>query len=165
MTSTSDMTERTTIELDASEMAVVQMLAAMRHGMNRGQSVVNSRVGPQSDYQTDLDGLIAEFAFCRWKNVWPDMSIAPRSGGADCVVDGKTIDVKATRRAEGRLLAVTTKNVQQADIYVLAIVRDNSVTFAGWAFANELIKPENIINLGHGPTYALDQSRLRVFKS
>ena len=157
------MTDRT-IELDASEMAVVQMLAAMRHGMNRSQSVNNSKVGPQSDYQTDLDGLVAEFAFCKWKNVWPDLSISPRSGGADCVVDGRTVDVKATRRQDGRLLAVTSKNADEAEIYVLAIVRDNSVTFAGWAFANELLDPQNILNLGHGPTYALDQSRLRVFK-
>ena len=152
------------IELSASEMATVQMLASMRHAINRGHSVSNARVGPQSDYQTDLDGLIAEFAFCKWKNVWPDMSITPRSGGADCVVKGKTIDVKATRRTDGRLLAVTSKSPQQVEIYVLGIVKDNQVTFAGWAFAKELLDDANLIDLGHGLTYALDQGQLRSFK-
>ena len=152
------------IELSAAEMAVVQMLASMRHAMNRGHAVSNARVGPQSDYQTDLDGLIAEFAFCKWKNVWPDMSITPRSGGADCEINGKTIDVKATRRQDGRLLAVTSKNPDQVEIYVLAIVKDNLVTFAGWAYAKELLDEDNLIDLGHGPTYALEQGRLRPFR-
>lgn len=153
-----------TVELSASEMAVVQMLASMRHTMNRGHDVNNSRIGPQSDYQTDLDGLIAEFAFCKWKNIWPDLSIAPRAGGADCVFGKWKVDVKATRRPNGRLLAVMSKTEQQAEVYVLAVVKDNEVTFPGWAFAKELLNQKNVIDLGHGPTYALDQSQLRQFK-
>lgn len=153
-----------TIELSASEMAVVQILASMRHAMNRGHAVGNARIGPQSDYQTDLDGLVAEFAFCKWKNIWPDMSVSPRAGGADCTFNGRTIDVKATRRVDGRLLATTSKSVEHASIYVLAIVKDNLVTFAGWAFAKELLDEFNLTDLGHGPTYALDQSQLRAFK-
>lgn len=153
------------VTLDAGEMAVATMLAAMRHGVNRGGNVNNSKVGPQSDHQTDVDGLVAELAFCKWRNVWPDISIQPRSGGADCVVDGKRIDVKATRRIDGRLIAIATKNPADTDIFVLGIVDVNKVTFAGWAFANELLQESNLIDLGHGLTYAMDQSRLRTFKS
>lgn len=153
------------IELDSSEMVVVHLLASMRHAMNRSHSVNNSKIGPQSDHQTDLDGLLAEFAFCKWKNLWPDMSISPRSGGADCVVNGRTVDIKSTRRIDGRLLAVTSKNVKHSDIYVLAIIQDNKVTFPGWAFSDELLDESNLIDLGHGPTYAMSQSRLRPFKT
>ena len=152
------------ITLDAGEMAVANVLAAMRHGVNRHHGVVNGRMGPQSDFETDLDGVVAEIAFCRWKNVCPDLSITPRSGGEDAIFAGKHVDIKATRREDGRLLAVATKEIEDADIYVLAIVKGNQVRFAGWAFAMELISKDNLTDLGHGPTYALAQSRLRVFK-
>lgn len=153
-----------TITLDAGEMAVASVLAAMRHGINRGHQVKNSKVGPQSDYETDLDGLVAEIAFCRWKNICPDMTVKPRAGGADCIVDGRKVDIKATRRKDGRLLAVVSKSVSDVELYVLAIVNNNEVTFAGWASAKELLQPTNIIDLGHGPTYAMDQADLRPFK-
>lgn len=159
------MTTMHAVTLDVGEMTVAQMLASMRFAVNRANGVQNARVGPQSFYQMEMDGIVAELAFCKWRNVCPDMTIVPRSGGADCVVDGKTIDVKATRRQDGKLLCVTGKAVPNAEIYVLAIVNDNAVSFPGWAFADELMKPENITNLGHGPTYALDQSQLRQFKS
>lgn len=81
------------------------------------------------------------------------------------MVAGKSVDVKATRRTNGRLLATLKKAVEDADIYVLAIVADNTVTFPGWVFAKELLNPENIIDLGHGSGYALEQSQLRPFKS
>lgn len=152
------------VTLDLGEMAVAQMLASMRFAVNRANSIPYSKVGPQSSQQTEMDGIVAEIAFCKWKNVCPDMTIRPRAGGADCVVDGKTIDVKATRRQDGRLISVTNKAAANADIYVLAIVNDNTVSFAGWAFSRDLMKPENVIDLGHGPTYALDQSSLRPFK-
>jgi hypothetical protein len=153
------------ITLDAGEMAVASMIAAMRNGVARGSQVSNAKIGPQSDYQTDIDGIVAELAFCKWQNVFPELTISPRSGGADCMVAGKSVDVKATRRTNGRLLATLKKAVEDADIYVLAIVADNTVTFPGWVFAKELLNPENIIDLGHGSGYALEQSQLRPFKS
>lgn len=153
-----------TVTLDFGEMAVVSVLAAMRQAVNRSSQVENRRIGPQSDYQTEVDGLVAELAFCKWKNICPDMTTSPRSGGADCVVNGWSVDVKATRRQDGRLLAVMSKNAASADIYVLAVVNDNSARFAGWAFTHELIDEKNKIDLGHGDTYALEQSKLRRFK-
>lgn len=152
------------ITLDAGEMAVANVLAAMRQGINRGSGVNNAKVGPQSDFLTDLDGLVAEIAFCKFKNVCLDMTVQPRSKGADCIVDGRRIDIKATRRSNGRLLAVPSKTTQDTDIFVLAIVDNNVVTFAGWAWAKDLLNDVNLIDLGHGPTYALDQDNLKPFK-
>jgi hypothetical protein len=38
-----------------------------------------------------------------------------------------------------------------------------SLDFVGWAWQEDLIKAENIINLGHGEGYALDQDKLKQF--
>lgn len=153
------------MELDAGEMAVAQVLAAMRNGINRASGVANKRIGPQSDYQTDLDGLVAEIAFAKWRNVAPDLSVRPRAGSADAVVDKARVDVKSTRRKDGRLLAARGKATHNdVDIYVLAIVEDNVVNFPGWAKASDLLKDENLIDLGHGKGYAMTQEQLRPFK-
>ena len=152
------------ITLEAGEMAVAQMLASMRNAINRATRVGNNRVGPQSDYQTDLDGIVAEIAFAKWKNCFPDISISPRTGGHDVTVADKKVDIKATRYPNGKLLAVPSKTKNDADFYVLAIVADNSVKFAGFASANDLLSDENLTDLGHGPTYAMTQDRLNKFK-
>jgi hypothetical protein len=152
------------VTLDAGEMAVAQMVASMRNAINRASKVGNSRVGPQSDYQTDLDGLVAEIAWAKWQNCWPDLSVSPRAGGADAVTGDARVDIKATRYVNGKLLAVPSKNQGDADVYVLAIVRENEVRFPGWAYADELLSDNNLTNLGHGPTYAMTQEELRPFK-
>ena len=152
------------VVLDAGEMATAQSVAAMRSAINRASSVRDGKMGGQSGYQTDLDGIVAEIAFCKWRNVYPDLTIKPRSGSADAVIGDKRVDVKATRYQNGRLLAVTGKREEDADIYVLAIVNDNEVRFAGWAYAHELLRDENLMDLGHGQGYALPQNRLRQFK-
>jgi hypothetical protein len=50
------------------------------------------------------------------------------------------------------------------DMYILATIEDNTITFPGWAFKDDLIKKENIKNLGHGEGYCLEQKQLRKFK-
>lgn len=153
------------VVLEAGEMSVAQMLASMRNAINRASKVGNNRVGPQSDYQTDLDGIVAEIAFAKKMNCFPDISIAPRAGGYDVIVKQKKIDVKATRYPTGKLLAVASKNKNDSDIYVLAIVNDNTVTFPGWASAESLLSESNLTDLGYGKTYALSQDKLNKFKS
>ena len=152
------------VELQQGEMAIAQVLAALRNASNRSSNITNAKVGRQSDYQTDLDGIVAELAFAKAMNCCPDFSITPRSGGADAVVKGKRIDVKATRYDKGRLLAVASKESADSDIYVLAIVNENVVQFRGWAYSDELLRNDNLTNLGHGKTYALPQHCLRPFR-
>lgn len=147
------------------DLALAQLLSALRNQVNRSATVTNGRVGPQSDHQTDMDGMVAEMAFCRAHNYWPDLSIAPRSGSADCIGrDGRRIDIKATRYRNGKLLAVPGKRQEPSDIYVLGVVSDEHVDFIGWASAAELLNDSNLIDLGHGPTYALPQDRLHPMR-
>jgi hypothetical protein len=129
--------------------------------VSRSGNVKDAKVGPQSGADADIDGILGELAFCQAFNVWPDLGLHSRSGSYDCLVKGKRIDIKTTRRADGRLLC-RLKDNPDVDIYVLALLTDNAVTFAGWAYKHELCRPENIRNLGgYNDGYALDQSQLR----
>lgn len=145
---------------------LAHLLSSLRHHVNRVGKVVNQKIGPQSEMRTDLDGMLAELAFCRAFNYYPDLTITPRAGGWDAVArTGQTVDVKATRHADGKLLAAMNKERSDADLYVLAIVSDTSVRFVGWATAEELLAEKNIVTLGYGPVYALPQDKLRPFRA
>ena len=154
-----------TVTLDSVEVAMAQILATMRHNVARMAGVRNQRMGDQSDYATDLEGMASELAFCKAANYWPDMTIGPRSGGWDLVArNGKTIDVKATKHENGRLLATLKKKPEDADYYVLMVGECPTYRIAGYATAGDLLKEENIIDLGYGPGYGLTQNQLKQYK-
>ncbi len=159
----------TTVHLSQTEQRIVRFIAKQRSEANRRQGIVDARVGPQSSTELDIVGFGAEMAFGKMFNIYPDFSIEPRKGSADCIRFGDAIDVKATTYPNGRLLAVPSKELLAADVYALMIVNwaykdENAVAefrFAGFARAGELLTPERLTNLGHGPTYALSQGDLR----
>lgn len=152
-----------TVEVTADMKLMASLLGGFRSLVNRGQGVKDAKIGPQDGMAADQDAIIGELAFAKLHNVWPDLSLCPRSGSADLVVKGKRIDIKSTRRKDGRLLS-TTKTNSDVDVYVLAILEDHQVSFPGWAYADDLHTPERLTDLGHGPTYALNQSDLRPWK-
>jgi hypothetical protein len=149
------------VEITHDLRLLASVWGGFRTFVNRTGSIKDAKMGPQSGPEIDYDGILGELAFCQLMNVWPDLGMTSRSGSCDCVVKGKRIDIKTTRRADGRLLC-RLKDNPDVDIYVLALLDNKFVTFAGWAYKHELCKPENIRNLGgHGEGYALDQSQLR----
>ena len=70
-----------------------------------------------------------------------------------------TVDVKATRYKNGRLLAVLWK--EKKDVYGLMTGTFPTYEFRGLADGDDLLSADNIVDLGHGPTYALAQEALR----
>ena len=151
--------------LDPGEMAVAQHVASLRRCVNQAVGITDRRRdGRQHAIALDMLGAISELAFCKAFGAYPDLTVQPRKGGADVVLKGKyRWDVKATDRPNGRLLATTDKDLGDADYYALAVVNGNAVDFVGYASAAELLHPGTVIDLGHGPTYALDQAALRPF--
>ena len=150
------------IALTDAECLMLKTLGGMRSLVARSAGVKDAKMGDQSGLEADIDGLMGEYAFCKWKNIIPDLIPAPRSGSSDCILKNQRIDIKTTRYKTGRLLA-TLKNNQDIDIYVLAILEDNTVDFVGWAKKKDLCQEKNIKNLGHGNGYCLDQNELRSF--
>lgn len=152
--------------LTPTERAIIKRIAAARRLSNRRNGVANGRIGPQDDDTTDLEGIAAEMAFCKLCNLYPDLNVSPRSGGHDCVgKNGARIDVKATTYDSGQLLACISKDITDADVYVLMVGRfPGPYRLAGWATADELLAVDNVTDLGHGPTYAMPQEKLRRVK-
>jgi hypothetical protein len=151
----------TEIILNTAEQKLAQYLARARYAANRKKNVENAKVGPQSDELTDLEGVAAEIAFCKHMNVFPDTQTEVHERADAYTVAMGGVDVKATKFRNGRLLARTTKKGKEADAYALMVGEFPTYRFVGWVTAEELLADENVTDLGHGPTYALPQHRLR----
>ena len=137
--------------------------ADMRYNIARSSGVSNGKIGPQSNKLTDQLGLGGELTVAKWLNLYTDFTIYVRQGGADLVThSGTRIDVKTTKYATGRLLAKINTAYESIDVFVLVTTDYPTFTVRGWATKEQLINPENIINLGHGDGYGLNQDQLQV---
>jgi hypothetical protein len=153
------------IVLNESEQAMAKVLAHWRNGAARGRGIANERIGDQDDEITDLNGMGGELAFCRAANVYPDFTIIGEgelTPVADCHMFGGTWDIKTTPYANGKLLLRPSKvkKGRTCDYYALVTGKMPRYRIIGWASAAELIDKKNLTDLGHGPTYALEQDRL-----
>jgi len=148
-----------------SESAIALTLAVMRNTTARVNGVTDKQMGKQDPIQIDRDGILAEMAFGKQFNLYPDLSGYPRKGGADLIThQGLKIDIKATRYKSGRLLIHIDKDVEEVDIYVLGVVDGDSVDFVGYIKSKEAIQTQNLKDLGHGSGYVIEQTNLKKFK-
>lgn len=149
------------IELNEAERKLARYLARERHARNRQRGTVNARIGPQDDEQTDLEGIAAEIAFAKLMNVYPDtqLEVCERADAYTTRLGG--VDVKTTTYPRGQLLVRPTKAQHPADSYALMVGTFPRYAFVGWVSASEIMRPENLKDLGHGETYALPQEKLR----
>ena len=152
----------TTITLNDAEQRLAKYVARARTDNARSVNLAHTKIGPQSQYETDLEGMGAEIAFCRLMNVYPSLDVVDNPAAdpqGDCVVLGRTVDVKTTRHKNGRLLAVLWK--EKKDLYALMTGTFPTYEFRGLADGDDLLSADNIVDLGYGPTYALAQEALR----
>ena len=150
------------IVLQPDEVTVCQMIGRMRSLIARSSGVKDAKMGDQDGAEADVIGMMAEYAFAKQFNAFPDLGLSPRSGSADGIIKGKRYDIKATTYKTGKLLC-TMKDNPDVDVYILAIVSGNEVDIAGWEYKENLRKEENLIDLGHGKGYALTQDKLQKF--
>lgn len=154
------------VTLDDGEQMVCKVLAKLRHQNNRKEAVKNSRIGGQSDEATDLEGIGSELAFSKLWNLYPDLSIFIRSSlkgedeGDNILHTGQSVDVKATRYATGKLVAVPWKKMK-VDLFALMVGVFPKYTFKGFMRSEELLQEKRLGTLGHGPTYIAYQNELR----
>jgi hypothetical protein len=151
------------VTLDNLEMATCRLLGNLKTAATRGAGVTDAQMGKQNPLDIDEMGVIAEFAFCKHYNIFFNPAIHARSGTYDCILKGKRIDIKSTARPDGRLIA-TIKGNPDIDVFVLAIVMGNIVRFPGYIAAKILYQDNNLTDLGHGRTYAVDQGMLTPWK-
>lgn len=150
------------ITLSEGEQKLAMHVAEARYNANRAKGVVDRKVGRQDNWQTDLEGIAAEIAFCKHQNIYPDLEIGSY-GIADCVsVKHGQVDVKSTKYKRGRLLAIRKKMElpMLPDTYVLMIGEFPTYEFAGYIPSSDLLQEHNLIDLGYGLTYGVEQPKL-----
>ena len=152
------------VELKEAELLTLRILSNLRSLVARGKGITDAKMSDSSGGDIDFDGLLGEYAFCKAYNLFLDIAPIPRSGSYDCIRKSERIDIKTTRHQNGRLLATMKKN-EDVDIYVLCIITGATLEFRGWAWADELIQEENIIDLGYGRGYGLTQDKLKPLKA
>ena len=151
------------VKVTDQEIAMISTIANMRSIVSRATGTKDRKMSPESGIQIDIDGLIGEYAFCKHNNLFMDITPGPKSGTYDCLSrKNKRLDIKTTRYKTGRLLC-TLKENPDVDVYILAILDKNIVEFVGYASKTELVRKENITDLGHGKGYALTQDKLKKF--
>lgn len=148
------------VVLTRSEVRICEWLGEQRLVINKKRGIKDARIGPQSSLQIDIDGLKGEFAFAKIFNLWPDMQLSQRPLH-DVMSPLGGIDVKTTRYQSGKLLASRKKQEIPADWYALMWLEDDqTLHFVGAATADQLLNDSNLLDLGHGAGYALEQSQL-----
>lgn len=152
------------VVLSASEMMTCRLLGNFKSAATRGAGVADAQMGKQNPLDIDEMGVMAEYAFCKYHNIFFDPTVHARSGTYDCVLKGKRVDVKSTNYPDGKLIA-TIKGNADVDVFVLAVITGNVVRFPGYISAKLLYQDSNLTNLGHGTTYAIDQGMLTPWKN
>lgn len=140
------------------------MLAQARQRFNRESGIFNRQRSPEPSSAIEVNGMGAELAYCKAFNLWPDLTVGVRSGGADALThSGESIDVKATPNVNGRLLVTPDKINHGIDLYVLVVGFIPFYKIMGYATNKEVFKPENLLDLEHGRTYGLPQEKLHEY--
>jgi hypothetical protein len=151
------------VKLDQEELKLCEYIGRKRSKIARLNNVKDAKLGNHSGEEADIQGFIAEYAFAKYLNVFPDLGLTPRSGSYDGISHkGTRYDIKSTNNKSGNLLS-TLKVNNDIDVYVLAYVYDSTVEFVGWVKKEELIKDQNIKDLGYGKGYFLSRHKLKSF--
>lgn len=153
------------VELSQTEYMLATQIGMMRHQMNRAAGVKNPAfVAPERQMRIETIGVMAELAFCKWANLYPNLDVVNQSSTPDLIYEGWKCDIKATDREDGQLIVPVRKKKGASDVYILGIIHDNSVDFSGFATEDEILNEARIKDLGYGPTYCMTQEEITKFK-
>jgi hypothetical protein len=149
------------IELNDAEQRLAKFLAKERYKNARTKNITNSKIGPQSDELTDLNGIAAEIAWCKANNAYPDTTITDRLPQADALsLYGQAVDIKTTVYKNGHLVAAPWKTGDGVDVYCLLIGEFPRYRVAGYMSSDMLLQAHRLKNLGHGAGFAAQQKEL-----
>ena len=135
----------------------------MRYNSNRKAGLPNAKVSKRNPMEIEKLGIAGELAVAKHLNVYPDLSIFVRKGGADLVTHSdKKIDVKTTFYDRGKLIAFYKTDYGDVDTFVLVTAEHYpTVVIRGWAKREDLINNDKIGNLGYGKVFVMEQNELR----
>tara|TARA_R100001079_G_scaffold4781_1_gene2920 strand:- start:14233 stop:14697 length:465 start_codon:yes stop_codon:yes gene_type:complete len=151
------------IALNKTEQRLAQYIAKRRYEHDRSVNATATIYGNGTPEERELDSVAAEIAFCKHHNIWPDMD-AEHFGLEDCLLaNGKLVDVKTTRRENGRLMVKAIKRKEVCDLYALVVGRFPKFRFAGWMAVEELFTEDRLEYRLQYPSYVATQNELTTY--
>jgi hypothetical protein len=147
------------VRLGETEQKVCEYVAKERYNNARRKGITDNKKGPQSNYDTDLEGVASEMAAAKLLNVWPDIQIE-EIPTHDLILGTYTIDVKATKYRTGKLIAALHKKDKACDYYMLMLGTFPEYSLGGFCRKEKLLNEDTITNLGWGQLHALEQNDL-----
>ena len=149
------------ISLSENEQRLAIHIGQKRYANARLKNIKDTKIGDQSNEETDLEGFAGELAFCKVMNIYPDLETGNNLPPYDCIdYYGVTYDVKTTKHTNGHLMATLKKKKNPPDKYVLLIGIFPRYDIIGEIGSEEFLQEVNIGNLGQGPCYLLTQAEL-----
>lgn len=128
-----------------SEVTRLIEIALSRRLVNRDAGVEDQMIGFRDPLEIEIDGVLGEFAVCKYLNRFFDMSAEPRSGGIDCVYMGLSCDVKTRPYKNNQALQVPQhKDKGDTDIFILVEIEKNQAHILGFAPRENIFRPENL---------------------
>jgi hypothetical protein len=148
------------VKLTETEQKISIYIAKKRYQNARSKGITNNKKGPQSNYETDLEGVASEMAAAKTLNLWPDLQIE-KIPEHDLKFGPFTIDVKTTKYKTGKLIAAKHKIEKSCDYYMLMIGSFPEYSCAGFCKKENLLNNNTLANLGWGELHAVDQINLQ----
>ncbi len=150
------------ITLTDTEAAFAQHIGKRRFEFDRSKNVREKQQGQGDPLQIAIDGVGAEFAFCKQANLFFDINYDRLAfPDYDCVApSGTKIDVKCTRRKGGNLVVIQHKHAKEVEAFVLMVAHGKDFEYIGWTSRVRLISREFVKDVGHGPCYFMPRQHL-----
>ena len=150
------------VKLTAHELIVCRIIGNMRTLTSRFDTTTYTTV--EQNLSIDEDGIVGEFAFCKHWNIFFNPEVRYRNHTFDAMLKNQRVDIKTTRRKDGRLMAPLKIN-PDVDVFVLGILDGDEVIFPGYATAKMLYQEKNHFQPYQNHTvYALEQKDLAPWK-
>jgi len=153
------------VNLNRTEVVFCWQLASMRYHANVIRKVPEHIRSSRDPIEIHLDGVLSEYAFCKYFNVFLNCDTEPRSAGYDALVNGYRFDIKSSRSPDARLM-VGQKINKIVDYYALAIIAPDllSVDFRGH-IKYLAARCEDYATVRNGEIlYIIEQKHLTKFK-
>lgn len=139
-------------QLNEAELKIGKFIGTERFNNDAKAHVHDGRITEKkSSLKISIDGVLAEIAFCKMFNYYPDFTTQPRKGGCDVIGrNGVRIDVKhSDYLLDPYLIVKKTTGRNESDIYALVVGVSPNFYFGGYIYAKDLFREENLKDWGY----------------
>lgn len=156
------------MELTPAEDALARYVGEERQKYHNSSSTKDKQMNRRSPTEIAINGMAGEIAVAKMLNVYPDVTIGFGDFNALAwdltTAKGTRIDVKTSFEDYHDLYVLLDKPKDYCDVFIQVYGCNPVFEIYGFAYAKDVMLPENIGNKGYGDIYIYPKSRLTRFK-